>query len=186
MLNTIEFVFGSDVRIVLQTQEPLESLNYLSKVEKKIITNRSTFLLGYEVLDSVLLDIQNSCINLLREDSSIHNFFEYVGIGFYYNIFTFNVYHNSFGSVFPYMEEDLSIKYHMISGENYLTCYYTKDHMPRIELIPMYPNLNDPDIVAFRNWLSNYKPLIVSSVSLDKCESVNEKIDSIYKNYLMK
>jgi hypothetical protein len=184
MLNIAEFEFGPDFRLVLQSEYPIESLSYLNHVEKKIIANDDTFSLGYEVIDSVLSDVQSACINLLNGDVLIHDFFNKTEIGVYYNVYRFNLFNeNSFATELPHMEENISLKYHMTSGNDYTVCYYIQNQVPRIDLVPVYPEDNS-DTIAFEKWLSNYKTIVSSVISLDKCAHINERINSIYKELL--
>lgn len=177
---------GAEFQIILRHQLPIDRWSYLIKVEKAVTIKGIEYQLGIEVLDTVLLDIQNACLNIINGKADLDSFFENIGIGLYYNIYTFNIYLGSFYNVLPFLDEDISIRYHFLEGNNYMLLFYSKGKAPYVEIVPLYPRFEDPNLKDFKEWIKNYRSIAVTSISLEKLNEINNKVNSFYKNLLNK
>jgi hypothetical protein len=178
MENRLVIDLDKDFEITLECETEVKDWSHLIKVNKSIKILGEEFHLGSEALESILLDIQNICINVNEQKVGIDNLFRNINIGFYYNIFTFNLY-NTVSSGFPILDIDKSIKYHWLEGNDLMLLCYEKDRAVQLELIPLYPRFEDANFEDFSNWIHDYKPITILEMASDKFKELNHKVQSI-------
>jgi hypothetical protein len=104
--------------------------HYLSKVSITFYSDGLRYDLGVDVLDTILIDFESAFKEVLTHGRGIHPLFEGLDIGYYYNIYEYNLWQSdeSCEIQFSNVEDDLSKKsIQFLKVENMLYgCLMTK------------------------------------------------------------
>lgn len=190
MSNSFSFDIDKSREIRLISETVVDEWSHLSKVSVAYYSNSNKYELGVSILDTILLNIIDNFNAAIFNKASIEEIFGQNNIGYYYNIYAYNIWKGRnndefIDSTIHVDKFDLSLPYSIFKNKFFSLWLYNRNCEIVFEVTPNYPYFEllheeDDGLKKFQHWLKDYEPIEIHKISVSFCEKIVNDAQILY------